>query len=73
MIDTSSAPRRRAKRRNTTEFGLLYAVGFVFFLATTIVGRVARLFTGRRGEPRRSIIQEARDTTGRTIPYAFMG
>jgi hypothetical protein len=72
MTDLATSPRKRTRRRKGVEFGLVYGVGFTVFLFAAAVARPVRLLTGKRTD-RRSIIQEARDSAGATIPYAFMG
>jgi hypothetical protein len=67
--------RRKVRRRGGVEFGLLYAIAFTIFLVAAVVSRLVGLLTWRRTPDarRRSLVQEARDATGATIPYAFMG
>jgi hypothetical protein len=72
MTDPTTSGRRRTRRRHGVEFGLVYGVGFTVFLVAAAMARPVRLLTGK-GRDRRSILQEARDSAGSTIPYAFMG
>jgi hypothetical protein len=67
--------RRKPRRRGGVEFGLLYMLAFTIFLVAAVVTRILRIITWRRSPdtPRRSIFREAREATGATIPYAFMG
>lgn len=70
-----TSPRRKSRRRGGVEFGLLYMLAFTIFLLAAIATRILRLLTWQRtGDGRRrSVLQEAREATGATIPYAFMG
>lgn len=73
MTDLVTSNRKsRMRRRKGVEFGLVYGVGFTVFFVAAAVARPVRLITGRKSD-HRSIIQEARDSAGATIPYAFMG
>ena len=67
--------RRRHTERGGIEYRLVHAAGFGVFLVAAAVSRLIALIARRpRGaDGRRSIIQEARDATSATIPYAFMG
>lgn len=67
--------RRRHKERGGIEYRLVHAAGFSVFLVATAVSRIVSVVARRpRGtDTKRSIIQEARDATSATIPYAFMG
>lgn len=71
---SASTMQRRSKRQQRVEFGVLYALCFPVLLVAVIVMRLVDLVLRReRDEPVRSIIREAREATGATIPYAFMG
>ena len=74
MHTTNHASRRCTRRRQSTEFRLIYAVSFVILLVAVLVERLFRLVTWRTpAGPSRSILQEVRDAVGATVPYAFMG
>jgi hypothetical protein len=74
------AARRATRRRDERlEFYVLYACGFSIFLLAVIVRRVLVLGgimdapSGPHSGPKLSLVGEAREATGSTIPYAFMG
>ena len=68
----ASSSRKRINRGGI-EYRLVYAIGFSVFFVTALTSRAARTLTLRRRNDGRSIVQEAREATGATIPYAFMG
>ena len=71
---SASTVQRRSKRQQSVEFSQLYALCFPVLLVAVIVMRLVDFVTRRkRDEPARSIFREAREATGATIPYAFMG
>jgi hypothetical protein len=55
------------------QYRLIFAVCFTAFLLETIAVRAMPWCQGPRGEPKRSILAQARAATDRTIPFAFMG
>jgi hypothetical protein len=67
---------RAARRRDERiEFYLLYACCFSIFLVAVIVRRamvLAGMVEAPSG-PKLSVVREAREAVGSTIPYAFMG
>lgn len=66
-------PRRR-DRRETIEHGVIYGLFFAAFLIAAVFGRLTDLVTRRRSQtPHRSIVREARESAGATVPYVFMG
>jgi hypothetical protein len=69
---TPCATRRRDER---IEFYLLYACCFSIFIVAVIARRalvVGGIMDAPHG-PKLSVIKEACDAVGSTIPYAFMG
>jgi hypothetical protein len=71
---TAHSTRRRPKRGQSVEFGLIYAISFIVLLAAVVVRRSVGLVTWRkRNGPDVSIFKEARESAGATVPYAFMG
>jgi hypothetical protein len=52
---------------------LIFAVCFTAFLLETIAARAVPWCQTSPGEPKRSILAQARAATDRTIPFAFMG
>lgn len=76
LAPTSPQMRRASRRRDERiEFYLLYACCFSIFLVAVIVRR-ALVLTGivnAPSEAKLSVVKEAREAVGSTIPYAFMG
>jgi hypothetical protein len=66
---------RSARSHRSIEYRVLYALGFAVFFLIAVVRRVLPIDRLFRGVPRRkvSIVHEAREATGATIPYVFMG
>jgi hypothetical protein len=78
MTDTTAtiaSRRRKAERRDSIQYWIIYAIGFaVFLIAESVMRLAAALRLVRRDRiNRKSIINEARASAGATIPYAFMG
>jgi hypothetical protein len=55
------------------QYRLIFAVCFTAFLLETIAVRAMPWCQTPPGEPKRSILAQARAATDRTIPFAFMG
>jgi hypothetical protein len=55
------------------QYRLIFAVCFTAFLLETIAARAMPWCQAPPGEPKRSILAQARAATDRTIPFAFMG
>jgi hypothetical protein len=78
VASTSLAPQaRRATRRRDEriEFYLLYACCFSVFIVA-VIARRALVLGGIMAAPdgtKLSVVKEACDAVGSTIPYAFMG
>ncbi len=72
--DPTDAMRRRSRRGQRVEFGLIYAVSFIVLLPAVVVMRlVSALMLRKRTGPAPSIFKEARELAGAAVPYAFMG
>jgi hypothetical protein len=56
-----------------TQYRLIFAVCFTAFLLEIIAVRAMPWGQTPPGEPKRSILAQARAATDRTIPFAFMG
>ena len=60
-------------RLDKAQYRLIFAVCFTAFLLETIAVRAMPWCQVPPGEPKRSILAQARAATERTIPFAFMG
>ena len=70
----ASSARRTSRRKDTSEYRLVYATCFVVFLVAAIISRLLPwnwMSSGDHGK-RPSIIDEARDAAKTALPYAFM-
>lgn len=68
-----STSQPRARRREASEFRVLYGVAYVLFLTLALLARLSpRSWLGRRDQGK-SILAEARDMTSASVPFAFMG
>ncbi|MGA2125446.1 MAG: hypothetical protein ABSG76_04755 [Xanthobacteraceae bacterium] len=69
-----SAP-TRSRKGEAIEFKLIFHASFVFFLIAALVSRVVvQPWRATHGvAAHKSIFEEARAATSRTIPFAFMG
>jgi hypothetical protein len=72
LVEGARASRRRDER---IEFYLLYACCFSVFLVAVVIRRLL-VVSGLMSVPtgaQLSVVKEAREAVGSTIPYVFMG
>lgn len=72
---TQSASPSALRRQQERDFRFIYGVSFLLFLAAATVLRLLpwRWSVFHRGsEPARSVLDEARATTNRVVPFVFM-
>lgn len=71
---TDRQPRRATRRKDVSEYRLIFGVCFAIFLVAAVVSRLLpwswRLSPD---EPKRkSVVEEAYDAASTVLPYAFM-
>lgn len=68
--------RLESRARDRAEYKMIFAVSFAFFIVLSALARVVGLiqlpFIGSR-RPRKSLVEEARESANSVLPYAFMG
>lgn len=61
------------KRTESVEFRLIFAAAFAVFLIAATVERMLPLGWLKRGQSRKSIIEQAKEAANTCAAYAFMG
>ncbi len=61
------------KRTESLEFRLIFAAAFAVFLVAATVERLLPLGWFKRGQSRKSIIEQAKEAANTCAAYAFMG
>ena len=67
-------PMRRTRRKDVSEYRLLFAAAVAIFLVAAVVSRLLpwnwRVAGG--AQPKKSVVDEAWDAANTALPYAFM-